>query len=166
MTIKCPDCGSVIDIDRLKEAKVFREIVEIYKSLIPLEAGLIDEYVGCFRASAHAQMPSKKYLRILRDVVNLIKTGKFTYDRAAYIADRGLALEALQKTVNTEKRAFRNHNYWKVIMVGMLKKHEAVIEKKTEEARGERREATGKKRDEIPERGVPMPEELKKKLGL
>ena len=167
MRIKCPDCGSTIDIDRLRDERAFRELIEIYKKLSPVSASLVGEYVDCFRASAHADMPAKKHLRILKEVVKILDDTLFYYDKRSYEPDTMLALEAMQKTVDTEKRAFRNHNYWKAIMIGMLKKRGAVEEQAAEDRKAldaERRSAGGRGRDELPERGVPMPGWVKKKL--
>lgn len=168
MKIKCPDCGSVIDIDRLRSERAFWEIIEVYKDFSPTEAGLIGEYVDCFRASAHADISPKKHLRILKEILALIKTGKFSYNRRTYGTDRAIIFEAIQKTIDTEKRAFTNHNYLKAIMIGLLKKRNALDEKETEETRRDESEARSHRmrRDNLPERGVPMPDWVKKEVGL
>jgi hypothetical protein len=173
MKIKCPDCGSTIDIDRLREERAFREIVALYKRLPPPEASLVGEYLDCFRASAHADMSPKKHLRILKEVVRLIDDGVFHYARRTYHLDRGIALEAMERTVNTEKRAFSNHNYWKAIMIGLLKKRDAVSERAAEDKKlldAERRSAQidgdPSGRPDLPARGVSMPEWVKERLKL
>ena len=160
MKIKCPDCGSTIDIDRLRGEQAFREIIEIYKALPPGDAGLIGEYVECFRTSAHAEMSMKKHLRILKDVVEIVASGRITYARYTYNIDREVALEAMQKTVDTEKRNFHNHNYWKVIMIGLLRKRGAVEEKTTED----RRRETAEERQPAEPQRVAMPEWVKEKI--
>ena len=160
MKLKCPDCGSRIDIERLQGERIFREIIGIYKGLLPSEAYLIEEYIDCFRASRHAEMPEKKYLRILKEVDSLLRSGTFIYDKNTHHVDRELALEAMQKTVDTEKRAFKNHNYWKVIMIGMLKKRGAFEEQQTED----RRRQTAEKREPSEPERVGMPDWVKKKI--
>jgi hypothetical protein len=162
MKIKCPDCGSVISIERLRDERDFWQILGIYKSLSPVEAELVIEYVDCFRASAHAEMPTKKYLRILRETTDLLTGGQFRYGKYTYRVDREIALEAMQKTVDTEKRSFRNHNYWKVIMIGMLKKRGAIAERETEDRR---REAAEERPPSEPERAG-MPGWVKEKMGI
>jgi hypothetical protein len=163
MKIKCPDCGSTIDIDRLREARDFREIIEIYKRLSAIEASLVGEYVDCFRISSHADMSPRKHLRILRETAILLEEGRFAYARRSYACDRSIVLEAIQKTVDTEKRAFTNHNYLKAIIIGLLKKRSALEEREEEERRkdSERRRSGP---DEIPERGMAMPGWVKEKL--
>lgn len=162
MKLKCPDCGSAIDIERLQEEGVFREIIGIYKGLPPAESYLIEEYIECFRASRHAEMPEKKYLRILKEVDSLLRAGAFIYDKNTYHVDRDLALEAMQKTVDTEKRAFKNHNYWKVIMIGMLKKRGAIEEQQTADSRRQ----TAEKRGPSEPQRVRMPDWVKEKVGI
>lgn len=162
MKLRCPDCGSKIDIERLQREGIFREIIGIYKQLPPAEAYLIEEYVECFRASRHAEMPEKKYLRIIKEVVDLIRAGFFIYDKKTYHIDNGLALEAMQKTVDTEKRGFKNHNYWKVIMIGMIRKRGAIEEQQTEE----RRRETADQREEAEPKRVGIPNWVKEKVGL
>ena len=160
MKIKCPDCGSVINFERLQEKGDFYAILEIYRALSPGDAELIIEYVDCFRASAHAEMPSKKYLRILKETTDLLKSKRFKYGQYTYSVDREIALEAMRKTVDTEKRGFHNHNYWKVIMIGLLRKRGAVEEKTTED----RRRETAEERQPAEPQRVAMPEWVKEKI--
>lgn len=168
MKLKCPDCGSTIDIDRLRDERAFVEMIGIYRRLPPSEASLVGEYVDCFRVSAHAEMTAKKHLRILKEVVGLIDDGVFHYAKRTYHPDRAIALEAMQKTINTEKRAFSNHNYWKAIMIGLLKRRGALDETAAEKKKildGERR-ASDESREKLPTRGVSMPGWVKRKIGL
>lgn len=162
MRIKCPDCGSIICFERAQGERDFWQILGIYKSLSAAEAELVIEYVDCFRASAHAEMPIKKHLRILRETADLLKSEQFKYGKYTYRVDREIALEAMQKTVDTEKRGWRNHNYWKVIMIGMLKKRGTIEEQETEDRR---REAAEERPPSEPER-MWMPDWVKEKVGL
>lgn len=163
MKLKCPDCGSTIDVSRLREAETFRAIIEVYKRLDRVESALVGEYVDCFRASSHAEISPRKYLRILRETIEVLTALQFSFSKRTVRVDRRIALEALQKTVDTEKRAFRNHNYWFAIMAGMAKKRAALEERETDKRRvdeAERRRSEHD-RDALPERGVSMPQHIK-----
>lgn len=121
MNIRCPECNSLVDLDRASSDAHFHEIIRVLGKL-GAKAKLATEYVDCFRTKRTTALSSKKYLRILSEAAEILETGKFTYDGRPYQTSTETVLEAVSEVCNRDLISLKNHNYLKQVIRGVIEK--------------------------------------------
>jgi len=146
MKLVCPHCGGKFRPEEATKERIFLELIELV-SKFGGSWHLVDEYADCFRRSEFGAMTTKKRVRILKEIYDLLKSEQFIYDGKQYRAGQKEILAVMLEICNAEKKELKNHNYLYVI----LKKSAARVSAegltaKEEQAREEKRRAHGAER--------------------
>jgi len=115
MKLICPHCGGEFRPEEATKERIYHELIEL-ASKFGGSWHLVDEYADCFRRSEFGAMTTKKRVRILKEIYELLNNEQFIYDSKRYRAGRKEFLAAMLEVCNAEKKELKNHNYLYVIL--------------------------------------------------
>ena len=149
MKLTCPHCGGEFRPEEATKERIYQELIEL-ASKFGGSWHLVDEYADCFRRSEFGAMTTKKRVRILREIYDLLKTEQFTYDGKRYRAGRKEILAAMLETCSAEKKELKNHNYLYVILKKSAARvsAEGLTAKEEQQREDQRRMQSERPRDE------------------
>jgi len=117
---RCPHCGAALTWEAAATAAVAAELAAVAAACgrwLPL----LEEYVEGFRAHPGARLSDRKRLRLLREVQEMVATGKLRYDGQEYQVRPAEVLWGLEQVANRELTGLKNHNYLKVVILGRVR---------------------------------------------
>lgn len=131
MNLKCPKCTYEFDFRQATKDQATLQIIRIYPEFVPYNK-LVFEYAELFETTKPVK--PLKLLRILSEVLEMWKSGRFAFQKRVYeISKEGMA-QALKTVCNKSfSTPLENHNYLKKVMLTIAeeeaKKKSAAAEK-------------------------------------
>jgi len=142
----CPHCEQEFDLDQAIRESEHREMADIAakfgKSWL-----LVYEYSDCFRQSEFGNVPLKKRLRIMKEILFLFDRREFQVKGKKYRTEWNTIISAMMEICNMQKWGFRNHNYLKAVLVkgsDRLSAEGMTAQEEDERGKGRRQKAEGK----------------------
>jgi hypothetical protein len=142
----CPHCEKEFDLDQAIRESEHREMADIAakfgKSWL-----LVYEYSDCFRQSEFGNVPLKKRLRIMKEILFLFDRREFQVKGKKYRTEWNTIISAMMEICNMQKWGFRNHNYLKAVLVkgsDRLSAEGMTAQEEEERGKGRRLKAEGK----------------------
>lgn len=121
MNLTCPRCGSQFDYREAFKDATLITIIRMQPEFGP-HASLVFEYAELFDTTR--PIKAAKLLRVLTEVRDLWKAGRFTINRQTYtISQVGIA-QALKVVCNKNLTSLDTHNYLKRVMVTIAEEEE------------------------------------------
>ena len=135
MKPRCPHCGTPIDPESAWHEGLWWEALGLL-ARFGRAAPLVLEYTELFRLSVRGLSLTRR-IKVLKEILPLWETGKYTWKGYTYKAERPQIVEALQGVLgaNTIEPPLANHNYLKKVLHPLAQRREADRERATEEAR-------------------------------
>lgn len=121
MNLTCPRCGSQFDYREAFKDATLITIIRMQPEFGP-HASLVFEYAELFDTTR--PIKAAKLLRVLTEVRELWKAGRFTINRQTYTITQGGIAQALKTVCNKNLSSLDNHNYLKKVMVTVAEEEE------------------------------------------
>jgi hypothetical protein len=117
MKISCPDCGRKFDLEEYLKDQNLLKAFKMLEDFAP-HGRLIFEYCEKFRIGP--PFNARKFLRLLGEIMEIWRPGRFAYQKKTYeISREGLA-GAMRTACNQQfKSPLSNHNYLKKVAIGI-----------------------------------------------
>jgi len=122
MKLTCPACGSQFDYREAFKDATLIQVIRMQPEFGPHSA-LVFEYAELFDTT-RGTIKAAKLLRVLTEVRDLWKAGRFSINRQTYMISQGGIAQALKIVCNKNLTSLDNHNYLKKVMVTVAEEEE------------------------------------------
>jgi len=121
MNLTCPACGSQFDYREAFKDATLIQVIRMQPEFGPHSA-LVFEYAELFDTTR--PIKAAKLLRVLTEVRDLWKAGRFSINGRAYTISQGGIAQAIKTVCNKNLKSLDNHNYLKKVMVTVAEEEE------------------------------------------
>ena len=128
MKLRCPACGSDINLDQAVRDRDQEELVRA-AARFGTDWQLISEYLDGFRLRKDGALALKKRLRLLKEVWVMWESGRFQMGGQWWLIGREEFKAALADVNNRELLGLKNHNYLKQVLKAAAKQTSVRMER-------------------------------------
>lgn len=115
MNLKCPKCTYEFDYRQATKDQALLQIIRMQGEFIP-HSRLVFEYAELFETTKPVK--ALKLLRILSEVLEMWKSGRFAFQKRVYEISKDGMAQALKTVCNKSFASpLENHNYLKKVML-------------------------------------------------
>ncbi len=140
MKINCPYCGEKFELEAYLKDKTIMRAILLLPEFVPHHR-IAWEYAEKFRIGP--PLNAHKLVRVLEEVLDLMKSGAFDFQKKRYEISREGVAEGMRTVCNAQiKGALTNHNYLKKILIDISDRERERRGKEDEQGRRKREEGS------------------------